>query len=94
MSLDRVDRRNWNGVIIGYTNGKTAKGIMRYLGGLDEFDVWQRTDGREYWINPQEVSAFMVDPLNIPMEYSGEQVLATETAKKWYSDNTYRGEKE
>ncbi len=94
MSNERTKRTDWNGVVIGYINGKTAKGVMRYIEERGDFDVWQRTDGREYWVNPREVSAYMIDNLGIPAEYSKEQVMGTETARKWYSENTYRGDKE
>ena len=91
-----VNRSNWNGIVVGYTNGKTAKGIMQYLGkDEDGLSVWRRSDGREYCINiARELAALMIDPLNIPGEYTKEQVMATETAQKWYRDNTYQGNKE
>lgn len=89
-----MSRNDWNGVVIGYDNGKTAKGVMRFDREDGVFDVWVRTDGREYWVNPDKIAAYMLDPLNAPAHLTGDEVLATAAARKWYSDNTYQGNKE
>lgn len=86
MENDEITTYLWYGVIIGYSSGRCAKGVMRLIEIEEGTNRWlfERVDKRLFLLNMDSIAALMFDPL-IPITTVNPQNALE--VKEWYMDN-------